>query len=221
MPEIKPKRGEQRESTELTLELSRDDRTLLILTRLMMSDTRTSELAGVALEQLTQSTSDSTTIEFKDPTHSVEWIRALRYEIDRERLNYGDESVPERQEFLERRRPVQEATRRLRTRLQLEYKRTTTETLTEAEQRESVIYQEVGEIVANVSEAMGFRRPVLLELTRSTDMNAYVLRTEKLDEDYTVPSTEPVHVFVNIGFITQLHKMFVEQKKVFTKDHLA
>ena len=213
---------ENREKPELSLELSRDDRTLLILQRIRLIGTGTSELAATAIEQLMQAQTDTAvTISFTEPEHSADWVQALRYEIDRERLQYGDVTVAERQEFLERRRPIQEGTRQLRKRLHREYFCTTDEALTEHERTESKLYEEIDGIVQNMSEAMGFQRPIVLELTRNPTMNAYVLRAEKLDEDFMSPSTEPVHVFVQVGMITKLRDMFKEQDKVFTKDHLA
>lgn len=213
---------ENRENPELSIELDRDDRTLLILQRIRLLGSGTSPLAAAAIEQLLQAPADTAVrISFTEPEHSPDWIQALRYEINRERLQYGDVTVAERQEFLERRQPVQEATRQLRKRLHREYFCTTEEALTEHERGESKLYEEIDGIVQNISEAMGFQRPLVLELTRETTMNAYILRAEKLDEDFMLPSTEPVHVFVQVGMITKLRDMFNEQGKVFTKDHLA
>ncbi|MBI4407859.1 MAG: hypothetical protein HY565_05180 [Candidatus Kerfeldbacteria bacterium] len=221
MTERSPVR-ERTEFREKKLELVRTERILIIVQRLALAKGATSEVAALVMQQLATASPDSTvTIDLSTTDHTAEVVQALRYEIEYERLQYGDETIPERQEFLEKRQPIQEATRQLRRRLHYEYAVTTEEALSETEQNESALFGEINGVVQDVATAMQFQRPVQLELSRERKLNAYVLVVEKLGDHYDVPTTEPIHVFVNIGLITELGRLFQAQGKVFSKDHLA
>ena len=218
----RPPVRERTEFQERKIEVVRTEQMLLIVQRLALRPGAMREVAMLAMQQLAAATPDSAvTLDFSATEHAQEVVQALRYEIEFERLQYGDESVPERQQFLEQRGPVQERTRRLRAALYHEYFTVTTEALLEQERGESALYQECNTVLQDVTAAMGFQRPVILELTRARQLNAFVLRPEKLGDSFDEPSTEPIHVFVNVGLITELSQLFKSQNKVFTKDHLA
>lgn len=212
----------ERQIERLVLELVHDERTLRIVHRLSLRDGKLKSLAHevfyklVAVGKQGKVQIDATELQVPEPL-----LVALRFEIESQRLLYGDESVPERQAFLESRRNTQEHIRKLRLRLDREYVDGTTELLTEKEKSESMLHAEVKEILVNVARELGFQRPVELEVTRDPNFGAFILTMAKEGQDYHLPSAEPVRVFVNAGLMRKFQQMFVEEGQQFTKDHLA
>ncbi len=213
-----PERQEKREFVELV----HDERTLRIVHRLSLRDGKLKSLAAeVFYKLIAVGKQGSVQIDAAEMQVPEPLLAALRFEIESQRMLYGDESVPERQAFLESRRNTQEHVRQLKMRLDREYFDSTTELLTEKEKRESVLHTEVKEILVNVAREMGFQRPIELEISRDPKFNAFILSMAKEGQDFNLPSKEPLHVFVNAGLIRKFQQMFAEDGKQFTKDHLA
>lgn len=222
--ESAPKRAIVRLETEQRelFSISRSERTLRILHRISLRSGKLRELARNVFYVL-KDTPEGGSLQV-DPSYfdsTRELAAALRYEVDSERLLYGEEDVPERQEFLRNRQNTQEHIRELKLRLGREQVNAETELLNEREKRESVLYQDVNQVLQDVARELGFQRPVALEISRTPMFNAFILRMAKEGQDFSKPSAEPIHVFVNAGLIRDLDKMFQEEGMVFTKDHLA
>jgi hypothetical protein len=102
-----------------------------------------------------------------------------------------------------------------------EYENSMHELLSDPEKESSKLFQELDQVLQGVARAMGFQRPMILEITRSTRFNAFVHHVEKQGAEFDKPSDEPLHVYVHAGFVQALHKVFQEKGKKLSKDHLA
>ncbi len=148
----------------------------------------------------------------------IEW-NALQYEIENERIRYG-ERTPRVKEFEQSRDQLNRSIRGLREGLQWESIKVTMELMTEAEKKESKLFAELDTIVQDLVRELGFERPVTLEITRNSQMNAFILSVAKeggIEKDNTVP----LRFFVHAGLIEKTAELLKGQGKVLTRDHLA
>lgn len=149
-----------------------------------------------------------------------EALEEIERAVDEERLLYG-EKTSERMAFLEMRADVQRTVREMKAQGDRELVSAMDELIPDAEKRESPLYREASEVLKNVAEAMGIRRPIVLEITRNPQMNAFVLANEKQGGPMDDASAGPLRVYVNAGLISTLDKVMRQTGSRFTKDHLA
>lgn len=149
-----------------------------------------------------------------------ELFNALVFAYEELCLISGEETE-EILDFDRTRESVQRQMLRLDRRLHREHTDARYELLAEKEKQESELFAEINPMLQDIAREMGFQRPMMLELTRSTAFNAFVLQVAKEGEDFYAPSKEPMHVFINAGLILKSKEIFEAQGKVFTRDHLA
>lgn len=218
---IEEQKGEFRIDTDL--------RTQEILFRLAQEDTHAGRLAKKVWEAMRgqiagweekSKNPDTFQIprEITTKIDPLEW-NALQYEIENERIRYGAET-PRVKEFEQSRDQLNGSIRKLRERYQWESLKVGTELMTEEEKKDSKLFAELNTIVQDLVRELGFTRPVTLEITRSDQLNAFVLSVAKeggIENDNTVP----LRFFVHAGLIEKTAKLLKDKGKVVTRDHLA
>lgn len=152
---------------------------------------------------------------------SLETLAAVEREVNTERLLFGEET-PERTAFLEMRADVQKTIRELRARGDRERIAATLDLIPDREKREMTLFQEANKVLQDVAAAMGIRRPIVLELTRESRLNAFVLNSEREGVSLDDASASPMHVYVSVGLFSSLDALLQERAQTrLTVDHFA
>jgi hypothetical protein len=221
-------RLESREAVERKFEIPTDLRTQEIIFRLSKEDTYIGAIAKQiwqAMEKhLPEWSGEKAPKSFELPKELAELIdplewNALLHEIEDEKVRLG-ETTPRVKEFLESRDYLSQVLREKKERLQWESIKVGEELMTEDEKKESRLFHELNKVVQDLAREMGFKRPIILEITRSGDFNAFVLQVAKeggMEKDNTVP----LRLFINAGLIDGLDKMLKNKSREPTLDHLA
>ncbi|MBI4449931.1 M48 family metalloprotease, partial [Candidatus Uhrbacteria bacterium] len=154
-------------------------------------------------------------VEKLDP---AEW-NALLWEIEDERIRMG-EITPRVQAFIDSRAQLDRSLRSTRERLQWEHFKVTQELMGEQEKKESKLHTELDTIVQDLARELGFDRPVVLEITRSTEFNAFVLQVAK-EGGMERNDAIPLRIFVHAGLVANAQELLAATGKKLTRDHLA
>ncbi len=219
VPERTTIEGETRESRGFSMR--NDERSLAILHRISLRPgpfQTEARRAFLFLER--QKPGASVAMKNSELGLDPETLEAIERAVDEERLLYGEETS-ERKAFREMRADVQETVREMKAQGDREYTAAMDELIPNAEKKESVLYREASEILQNVAREMGIKRPVILEITRNPEMNAFILRSEQEGGRLDDASAKPLHVYVNAGMFTNMQKAFGAKGQTFTRDHLA
>lgn len=223
MPNTVPERStierESRESREFSMR--NDERSLKILHRISLRPgpfQAEARRAFLFLER--QKPGKSVAMKNLELGLDPEALEEIERMVCEERMLYGEETA-ERKAFREMRADVQETVREMKAQGDREYVAAMDELIPEAEKRESVLYKEANEILQNVVREMGIKRPVILEITRKTELNAFILKTEQAGGRMDDASARPLRVYVNAGMFTNMQKALAAKGQTFTRDHLA
>lgn len=205
------------------LRVLRTTKSLEILHRISFTNPELFETAARAFQMVNRAEEgQEVKLTAKDLGVEEEIVAQLLIEIDRERLLQGDQDVMERKVFLEARKETQQLVKEIRSRGLREYVDGMDELMTDKEKETSELYREMNEVLQNVAREMGFRRPVVVEITRSAELNAFIFQVDKEGESYNEPSDEPVRVFVHAGLVSRLDQVLKKMgTSGITKDHLA
>ncbi len=227
MPRAKGETRGERERKESEFFLPMDLHTQEILFRLSKRDDFVGKLANKIWEAMSAQVGEkenassgalSVPAEITKKIDPRQWT-ALQYEIENERICYG-EITPQVKEFEESRDQLNGSIRKLRERLQWESIKVSTELMGEEEKKESKLFEELNEVVQDLARELGFTRPVILEITRSRECNAFVLNVAR-EGGIDGGNAVPLRFFVHAGLIESAGKLLASDKKQLTRDHLA
>jgi hypothetical protein len=221
-------RLEAREALEQKFEIPADLRTQEIIFRLSKEDTYIGAIAKQIWQAMERHLPEwsgekapqffELPKEFAESIDPLEW-NALLHEIEDEKVRLG-ETTPMVKEFLESREHLNQILREKKEHLGRESIKVSDELMTEDEKKESKLFQELNRVVQDLAKEMGFKRPVILEITRSDVFNAYVLQVAK-EGGMEKNNTVPLRLFINAGLIEGLDKLLKDKGKEPTLDHLA
>ncbi len=203
--------------------LLRSTRSLELLHRISFTKPELFEIASRAFQSMNRAEEGKEIkLSAKDLGVEDEHVVQLLTEIDRERLLMGDQDVLERKAFLEARKETQKFVKDIRSRGLREYVDGMEELMSDREKESSELFREMNEVLQDVAREMGFRRPVVLEITRSPELNAFIFQVDKEGELYSTPSNDPVRIFVHSGLVSRLDLILKKMgKEGISKDHLA
>ncbi|MDO8617529.1 MAG: M48 family metalloprotease [Candidatus Uhrbacteria bacterium] len=145
-----------------------------------------------------------------------EW-HALEYEMENERI-LGGEETPRVKEFMESRDQLDRSLRKFRERKLWEYVKTSEELMTPEEKESSALFKELNVGVQKLAEQFGFKREVVLEITRSQDFNAFVFSVAK--EGGVDNPDVPLRIYLHAGLVDALHEMMRERGNDLAVDHV-
>lgn len=219
VPERQTNETELREAREFSMR--NDERSLRILHRISLrTGPFQTEARRAFLFLRRQKPGKSVAMKNLELGLKPEALEEIERAVNEERMLYGEET-PERTLFLEMRTDAQNTVRDIRAQGDREHAAAIYELIPDTEKKESLLYQEANEVLQNVVEAMGIKRPIVLEITRNPEMNAFVLAAEKQGGPMEDASAGPLRVYVNAGLFIILERVMRQKGSGFTKDHLA